>query len=103
MPLPHSRVYLYIVLTYCWVWTENTAEGHSGNPCLLGLVEFRTHSHIFNTFRKFKFNWNLSQAHNSFSKSTPDSVTEQMDSALHPGVQPTLAELATLENLTEMG
>lgn len=58
----------------------------------------KTHYHIFNTFRKFKFNWNLSHGHNSFSQSTPDRVTKQMDSALHLGVQPVLAVLATQGN-----
>lgn len=49
-------------------------------------LTLRTHNHIFNIFRKFKFIWNLSHAHNSFSKSTPDRVTKQMDSALCLGV-----------------
>lgn len=45
--------------------------------------------------------WNLSHAHRLFSKYLPGSVTEQMDSALCLGGKPTLAVLATAENLTE--
>lgn len=58
----------------------------SGSQAQWESLTLRTHNHIFNIFRKFKFIWNLSRARNSFSKSTPDRVTKQMDSALHLGV-----------------